>query len=378
MKVGVTTFGADGGKSGISQYLINLLREFDRVDNGWEFEVLTYEDERDLFLGAQSKMPSLLVSSRLRHPLLNIAWHQAALPRTCRKRRLDVLFLPAGNRRAPLWSPCPTVGTIHDFSSIHVSEKYDMGRMAYIKQVLPLLARRFTKVLTVSESSKMDIVEFARVPEERVVVTPLAASTELYFPADKEAAADRVGAKYGVRSPYILYISRIEHPGKNHLRLIRAFERLKAQEHLPHQLVLVGSDWLRAAEVHHAAAQSKWARDIVFTGFTPTADLPDFYRGADVFVFPSLYEGFGLPILEAMSCATAVACSNVSSLPEVAGAAAIQFDPFQEEDICDALRRLLTNAEIRRDYAARGFQRSQTFSWSATARLTLDVIQSVR
>ena len=377
MKIGITTFGGDGGKSGISQYIINLLREFEQVKNGVTFEVNTYADEKNLFMSAGSSMECALLSPKLRHPLLNIAWHQTGLPQHCRRGGFDVLFLPAGNRRAPVWAPCPTVGTVHDFSSIHVKAKYDPSRMFYIKKVLPFLARRFTKVLTVSESSKRDIVEFARVPEDRVVVTPLAAAAELYFPADKTAASASIAGKYNIRPPFILFVSRIEHPGKNHLRLIRAFDDLKAREHLPHQLVLAGSDWPGAEEVRRAAEKCRAARDIIFTGFTRTEDLPDLYRAADLFVFPSLYEGFGLPILEAMSCGTAVACSNISSMPEVAADAAVQFEPYREDAIADALQLLLTKDEIRQDYARRGYQRSRQFTWAATAQRTLEVLRSV-
>lgn len=376
MNVGITTFGADGGKSGISQYVINLLNQFALAENGAHFDVIVYEDEQSLFVPPAMHFTALCLSGRWRHPVLNIAWHQLALPRWCRKRGYDVLFLPAGNRRLPFSAPCPTVGTVHDFSSLHVEGKYDPARVLYITRVLPLFIRRLTRVLTVSESSKRDIVEYAGVPEDRVHVTPLAANRDLYYPRDRQSALARAVSKYGLRPPYILYISRIEHPGKNHVRLIRAFARLKESEALPHQLVLAGSDWMRADEVHGAAEMSGYADDIVFTGFVPTEDLPDLYCGADVFVFPSLYEGFGLPVLEAMCCGIPVACSNISSMPEVAGDAALLFDPYDEEAIEEALRELLTDPELRAYYAQRGLERSQRFTWSVTAARTLDVLRA--
>ncbi len=377
MKIGITTFGCDGGKSGIGQYIVNLLRSFSAFSlsgGNNSFETLCHQEESDIFIPEDSSIQAYPISSAYAPATVNIFWHQFMLPSLCRKREYDVLFLPAANRRAPLKVPCPAVGTVHDFSSLHVAEKYDPFRMFYIKKVLPALIRRLDQILTVSESSKRDIVEYAQVPENRVTVVPLAAEPETYYPRPKPECAERIGRKYGVTKPYIFFISRIEHPGKNHYRLIRAFARLKSEKKIPHQLVLAGSDWGRADIVHRAAEDSGCAEDIIFTGYTPGCDLPDFYCGADAFLFPSLYEGFGLPVLEAMTCGVPVACSNVSSIPEIAGDAALQFDPYDEEAIADAMFRLLEDESLREDCIQKGWKRSGLYSWEITARKTLDVL----
>jgi glycosyltransferase involved in cell wall biosynthesis len=310
----------------------------------------------------------------MRKPLLNVLWHQTALPRWCRRQKYDVLFLPAGNRRLPISVPCPTVGTVHDFSSIHVKGKYDPFRVFYITRVLPFLIKRLTRILTVSESSKRDIVEYAGIPEDRIRVTPLAADTRIFHPRDPQASRDAVCAKHGIRPPYILYISRIEHPGKNHAKLIEAFSRMKAAEDLPHTLVLAGSDWVRAEEVHAVAAASPSARDIHFTGFFPSADLPELLSGCELFVFPSLYEGFGLPVLEAMTSGVPTACADTSSLPEVAGDGALLFPPEDVDAMADAMKRMLVDEGLRRDFVRKGLERSRGFTWEETARRTLEVI----
>jgi glycosyltransferase involved in cell wall biosynthesis len=377
MKVGISTFGGDGGKSGISQYIIQLIREFARQPDGCTFETIGYGDERSVFVPESGGIVHLPFGSHLRSPIRNVFWHQTTLPRYCRERAFDVLFLPAGNRRLPLYSPCPTVGTVHDFSSIHVPGKYDRARLFYITQVLPFLIRRLTHVLTISESSKRDIVEYARVPEEKVTVTPLAADPDVYFPRDPQEALALLSPRHAVRPPFILYTSRIEHPGKNHARLIRAFAELKRKERIPHQLVLAGTDRERAEEVHRTAEETGIAKDILFTGFVATQDLPLLYQAAGIFVFPSLYEGFGLPILEAMACGTPVACSRISSMPEVAGDAAILFDPDEEGSISSAIWSIISQADLRKDLAVRGLERSKQFSWARTAAQTLAVIRSV-
>lgn len=372
MKIGITTFGGDGGKSGISQYIIRLLRTFDLMAEGIEFEVMVYEDEQSLFVPSSSGMQPLCFTKQLRNPVVNLAWHQTALPGWCRKKRYDVLFLPAGNRRLPLRVPCPTAGTVHDFSSIHVAEKYDPLRMFYIKRLLPFLIRRLTMVLTISESSKRDIVQYARVPEDRIMVIPLGVDMNTYLPRDRQYCLKGIDPRYRIRAPYVLYISRIEHPGKNHVRLIQAFSRLKSRTGAPHQLVLAGSDWFRAEEVHREAEQSPYARDILFTGFVAAEDLPLLYGGADLFVFPSLYEGFGMPILESMACRIPVVCSNLSSLPEVAGDAALLFDPYDVEDMASIMEKVLLSKELRETFAEKGWRRAQGYTWETTARMTID------
>jgi len=377
MKVGISTFGGDGGKSGISQYIIQLIREFARQPEGCTFEVISYSDEKAVFVPESSGIGHVPFGAHLRSPLRNVFWHQASLPRCCRERGFDVLFLPAGNRRLPVYSPCPTVGTVHDFSSIHVPGKYDRAHFFYITRVLPFLVRRLTHVLTVSESSKRDIVEYARVPEDKVTVTPLAANPQVYFPRDPQEAVALLLPRYAVRPPFILYTSRIEHPGKNHAGLIRAFAALKRKDGIPHQLVLAGTDRERADEVHRIAEETGFGKDILFTGFVANEDLPLLYQAADIFVFPSLYEGFGLPILEAMACGTPVACSNISSMPEVAGDAAVLFNPHEEDSIASAIRSIICGTDLRKDLAARGLERSRQFSWARTAAQTLGVIRSM-
>lgn len=375
MNFGITTFGGDGGKSGISQYIINLLSQFNRFTDRHSFDLFLYEQERDVFLDQGSCLAPLTFGERLRSPLINIAWHQFGLSRWCRRRKYDALFLPAGNRRLPYRAPCPTVGTVHDFSSLHVRGKYDWKRMFYIRSVLPPLIRNLTRVVTVSESSKQDIVHYANVPDDKVDVIYSAVDHDLYCPGDVEASQESVGEKYGVTQPYILYVSRLEHPGKNHIRLIEAFDLLKKRHDLPHQLLLAGSDWNGAEDIHRRAARSPFQRDIIFTGFAPTGDMPALFRGCELFAFPSLYEGFGLPILEAMACGAPTICSNVSSMPEVAGDAAVLFDPYEVDSIAEAAEQVLLDDVFRAKIAEAGRAHSLSFNWAETATQTLDVLQ---
>lgn len=374
MQVGISTFGCDGGRSGIGRYAVNLIRHLARLSDPAEYHLCAFQDESHVFVGDPTPRVHIdLFPNWMKRPVVNIAWHQTQLAGWCRRHRHEVLFLPAGNRRLPFHAPCPTVGTVHDFSSLHVSGKYDAARMFYIKQVLPVLVRRLTHVLTISESSKRDIVEYAQVDPERITVTPLAVDHAQYQ-VDSDEAQDRLRAQFQLEQPYLLYVSRIEHPGKNHIRLIEAFERLKASGHYPHLLVLAGSDWGGAEEVHKRAARSPFADEIRFTGYIPDSQLVALYACAEMLVFPSLYEGFGLPLLEAMAAGTPIACANVSSLPEVGGDAATYFSPDDPDSIHDAICQLLDDAEYRQRSIRKGIERSRQFTWEATAQNTYNAM----
>ncbi len=358
----------------MGQYISNLVAELhNHVDeNG--FHLLAHESALEEYSTISVDAQRITIGEWLRTPVLNVFWHQFALPFICSRLSFDVLFLPAASRRTPIMAPCPTVGTVHDLTPFHVAGKYDHSRMFYQTRILPMLLKRLTRIIAVSESTKRDLIEFAGIPEERITVVYHAADPILFHPRNRSDALERMRG-YGVRSPYIVYTSRIEHPGKNHLRLIHAFEILKAKEAIPHQLVLAGADWTRAEEVHKAASESPVRDDILFTGYVSSRDLPELYCGADMLVFPSLFEGFGIPILEAMSCGVPVACSNTSSMPEIAGDAAALFDPLDPNSIAHGVLGVLSSADARKRMAQKGLQRAELFTWREAASRTLDVIR---
>jgi glycosyltransferase involved in cell wall biosynthesis len=295
------------------------------------------------------------------------------LPRKLRRDRPDLLHV---QYTAPLACPVPVVVTVHDVSFVEHPEFFTPGRALQLRLTVRRTARAAACVLTPSEFSKRAILKAFHLPQERVVVVPNAVSDD-FRPRPAAHAAAEIHRRYGIPAPFLLTVGDLQ-PRKNHEGLIRAFsELIRHYPHLPHHLVIVGQDTWYGDRVRRAAARSGLAHRIHFPGFVPDEDLHCFYAACEIFVFPSLYEGFGLPVLEAMASGRAVACSNTTAMPEVADAAAILFDPRSPGEIMRAMRDLVTDPELRAHRERLGLKRAASFSWTAAAEATLGVYYSV-
>jgi len=375
LRIGVACFASDGGRSGIGQYLVNVVRRLPVLSPMDEFVLFAPRRDAALWEGLAPRVTVEYVSDLYDSPVPSLLWHAAALPRRLRTHRCDAVFLPAGNRRLGVAYGLPSVATVHDLSQLHVPQKYDMARMVYATRVLPALIGRQDRVVTVSSSTRADVLERTGIAPERVSVVPNGVDLSRYTTRNPAAAAGIAG-RLGLEQPYLLYVARLEHPGKNHVTLLEAYARLKAAG-LPHKLVLAGPRWSGAEAIDAAVARLGLADCVVFTGFVDGDDLPGLYLGASGFVFPSLYEGFGIPLLEAMASGTPCCVANVSSLPEVAGNAALLFDPRDPHDIAQSMHRLLTDDVLRARLRARGLQRCAEFTWERSAQGVLDACRSV-
>jgi glycosyltransferase involved in cell wall biosynthesis len=360
---GIIAYALDRGGSGISRYTLQLIASLRRI--GFPLTVFEagnyFSDPAVVRLPGASRLPLLLTLGQL-----EIAW-------AARRQKLDLVHDPTGV--CPLFlTAARRVVTIHDvfpYVSPHTSTTLD--RLIY-RLWLPLAVRRVDAVITDSQNSKNDILRFLPVKAGQITVIPVAAS-----PNYRPLAAGQVLPvleRHRLPQPYILYVGSIE-PRKNLLRLLQAYALLR--ESLPGwRLVIVGARnvWLSSSlteEIERLNLKT-W---IHFTGYVPEEDLPALYNGAGLFVFPSLYEGFGLPVLEAMACGVPVITSQASSLPEVAGDAALLVDPHSVEEIAAAMLRVLSDPGLRQDLKFRGLERSAGFSWERTARQTIDVYQKV-
>ena len=365
MRLLVSCIPFDGGKSGISVYIREVVREL--VAQGHELTLLVeprHERGEEKCEGAscladdvsrQKVIRTISAPHWTRRPVLSMLWHLFVLPFVIRRRRRDFdgFVICAANRRVCAWYPLPTTATVHDLANFHIPGKYSRLRMIYLAHVLPFFAKRAQHLVAVSGATKVDMMKFWHCRDEDVTVL-YNGLTEGHG-TSAERRKERPGA--------ILYISRIEHPGKNHLRLIEAYSRLPREIAAAHPLVIAGADWKDAEVVHEAAEKSPHADLIRFTGFVE--DIESLWAEAGFYVFPSLFEGFGLSLVEAMARGIPCACSNNGSLGEIAADVAVTFAPESVEDIAAALERLLTEPEEdRAARIARGLEHVKKFSWS--------------
>ena len=372
MRIGISTSVIQRGKTGVAQYLFALLRAFLPYADDNHFVLFVLEEDLPLFAFAKNKMQLVPVAETFRPPVKNILWHQRALPQLARGLDLDVLHVPSYRRM--LWPhPCPLVATIHDLAPFRVPKKYSASRMFYGRVVARRLAQRQDAIIAISENTARDIREFFDVSEENLHVIHNGLEHDRFFPGSREQAQAEMAARHQLRQPFFLYVARLEHPGKNHVRLISAFNQFKSATRSDWQLVLGGSDWHGAEAIHAAARQSPFASEIRLLGFVPDEDLPNLYRAADVFVYPSLYEGFGMPPLEAMACGCPVICSTSGSLGEVVGNAAAIVDPKNVNSIANQLGLLANDENLRERHRQAGFARARQFDWNRTARETLSL-----
>ena len=268
------------------------------------------------------------------------------------------------------------VVSIHDVSYLEHPEFFPMARRVQLKISVERTVRRAAKILTLSEFSRQGIARSYGLDPDKVAVVP-AACSDIFKPVSRAKAKAFVEGRFQVAHPFILCVGDLQ-PRKNLPGLIRAFEELVGNyPELPHHLVMVGKDTWYASKVHQAAENSPFGNRIHFTGYVDDAELLQIYNACDIFVFPSFYEGFGIPILEAMACGRAVACANTSAMPEVAGSAAVLFNPHSTEEMMTSMRDLLRNAELRARKERLGQQNAMRFSWMGTARQTLEVYYEV-
>jgi glycosyltransferase involved in cell wall biosynthesis len=230
-------------------------------------------------------------------------------------------------------------------------------------------------ILTNSETTKRDIVERLKIPSDKIHVTHLGAD-ECFRPMPKEAIQP-VLERHGLHKPYLLFVGTLE-PRKNLETLILAFNLLKEKNRIPHQLVLAGQKGWLSEPIFRAIEASPYRSDIVLTDYLEEGDLPALMNGAEVFAYPSFYEGFGLPVLEAMQCGTPVVTSNVSSMPEVGGDACLYADPHSMEEIADRILSVVQSADLKKTMMEKGIARSKRFSWEKCARETLAVYEGLK
>lgn len=354
---------------GIGTYIRNLLRHLGRIDRSTDYVLIVRPS--DVEIGAELGENFRTVADWSRSYSIR---EQLTIPLDLRREAVDLFHAP--HYVLPPLTPCKSVVTIHD--CIHLRfPQYLPNRLGYVyaRASLWVATHRASRVLTVSETSKRDILRYFRVPESKIDVIYNAIDERLGgAPSDEEVG--QVRERYQLYDPFVLYAGNIK-PHKNLERLIEAFHTLRRGGLEQVKLLIIGDEISKYASLRRAVHRHKLHKHVRFLGFVPDKTLASLYRLASVFVFPSLYEGFGLPPLEAMAAGTPVITSNVSSLPEVVGDAAILIDPYEPDEIAAAMRRVLTEPGLREDLRARGLARVKEFSWDRSVRRVREIYGEV-
>jgi glycosyltransferase involved in cell wall biosynthesis len=370
MKVGIDTFDCDSGLSGVGVYISQLMKRI--KPSGDRYELFGWSLDRY----AYSEMaPDLefISQCRLSGKTANALWHIYRYPAFARERKYDGCFFPAAHKQLPQSSPCPSVGVVHDMAAFWGKRGVREHLGMIIRMGLPRALRRLDRIIAVSRWVKQELVERMGVEESIVEVIPNGIDTTAFYPRPQNEDSVVLIQPFSFRRPYILCVSRLDHPVKNHVRLIEAFNIFKERTRFPHRLVLAGADSHHTEVIKNTAALSRFREDIFFTGHFPAKNLPELYSGADMAVVPSLYEGGGLGVLEAMASGIPVVCSRSAALPEVAEHAALYFDPASPEDMADRMVTLATNRETYLDCRKTGLKRAEAFSWDRCAEKTLQL-----
>jgi glycosyltransferase involved in cell wall biosynthesis len=345
--------------AGINWYIYNLLHHLPEMASDIEYTVFTSERRYTVTPGIHLQV-SRLPTDR---PPVRILWEQALQPWAVRRAKLDLLHSPAFV--GPLFSACPLVVTVHDLSFLFFPQSFRTLNRSYLRLFTWLSVRRAQRVLAVSESTKRDLVQYYGLSPAKVdVVYNGVDSAFRPLPAEQVAAFRR---QAGLPERFMLFVGTLE-PRKNVVRLIEAYARLP-KERPP--LVLVGGKGWLYEQIFAQVEALNLSGQVHFAGYVLAEDLPLWYNAADLFVYPSLYEGFGLPPLEAMACGTAVITSTASSLPEVVGKAGLAVDPTDTEALATAMGQMLIAKDLREQMQAEGLAQAQKFSWAKTARCTV-------
>ena len=369
LRIAIDAHSVGVGLGGNESYATNLIEALAEIDSQNQYTL--YVTKRAAVERYSNRWANFSVRRTAPHsPVIRIP---LTLSLELRRRPVDVLHV---QYTAPPLTPCPIVSTIHDLAFEHLPETFKRRSWMQLRLTVRSTAKRAAQIITLSDYSKRDIVKTYGINPDRICVTPAAAAPG-FKPVSDENELQRVRQTYGIESDYILSVGAIQ-PRKNLARLVAAYSRLRRahpQGKLP-TLVIVGKRAWLYGETLRTIEELELTSSVILTGYVPESDLPALYSGAVCFAYLSYFEGFGLPLVEAMKCGTPVVAGNRTSSPEVVGAAGMLVDPFQIDDIAAAIQRVIFDSDFRSDLKIKGLERARLFDWRETARQTLAVYQT--
>lgn len=369
MKLGVDTFGLDHGKSGLGSYLLSLLKCLPDTE-GVNIELFGPETDRYTYSSNRAFDYNGLVLKDCSKS--EYAWHVHKVDKFCRKNGYDVVFYTEGSRLVPGRANVPSIAVVNSILSTKLSECGYWERKQIVKGLSSMDC-----IIASSMYVKKDIVRCG-IKCPRIEIVHNGIDHSLFFPNSSSESEGFADIKpFAIKKPYIIYGSRMQGPEKKHVELIKAFTIFKEKTGLPHRLVLAGEDGGYAEQVEKAAFDSSAASDIFITGFFPREGFPELYRNAQLCIFPSVNEGVGLPVLEAMATGIPVACAKAGSLPEITGNNVLYFDSDSPESISQCIEQIVTDQKCSSELVESGIEWSKRFSWEKAADETVNIIRDV-
>jgi glycosyltransferase involved in cell wall biosynthesis len=353
--------------AGINWYIYNLLRHLPQVAGHYRYTAFLSESR------FSPEPPLAVCRSRLptaRAPV-RIFWEQAIQPAALRRAEVDLLHAMAFV--SPLLAPCPAVVTVYDLSFLRFPERFHPLKRLYLRLFTQWSVRRARRVIAISESTQQDVVRLLGKPADWVDVVPC--GVDRRFKPQTPAAVRAFRQQQGLPERFILFLGTLE-PRKNIVLLLKAYAQLVARSgDPPPKLIIAGGKGWFCQEIFAAVEQLDLANRVIFPGYVPEEEKPLWYSAAEIFIYPSLFEGFGLPPLEAMACGTPVIVSDTSSLPEVVGDAGLKVPPTDATALAEAMATLLHHPATRAEWRERGLKQAARFSWLDTARQTVHVYE---
>lgn len=368
MNIGIDVFGCDHGRSGSGSYVLSLVKNLPLDKDctydlfGPEIDRYTFDsgDGRSTYSGIQ--IPDSITAERL--------WHLFRLEYFAAKKKYDAVLFPIDSRLIRYTRKIPAIVVVHDV----LSETYKASNDVWALKLQMKALRSASKVIAVSQYIRKDLVSLG-IRSEKIEVIYDGIDHSMFYPRPVLDSAMVNIQPFAIKKPYIIYASRLSKPEKKHIELIRAFAVFKKKTGLPHRLVLAGSEDPYAESIHREAAACEYASDIFITGYFPYKDFPELYSGSEACVFPSVGEGVGLPLIEAMASGIPVACAKAGSLPEIAGDCALYFNPDDTEECALAIESVITDGKLRERLIKSGFEWVKRFSWEKTAEKTIDLVK---
>jgi len=370
MKIAIDATILRSQNTGTGFYVINLLNGLMKYDKENEYIVFGNKEiiKKFVFLNNKNfRIENVIFKNRI----VRVLWQLFILP--FKLKKLNVNILHSTNYITPLFKfNLKFIVTIHDLTFIIFPEKFTIVKRLFFRFMVPIFIRRADKVITVSENTKNDIIKFLKVPKEKISVT-FETYNECYDSEIKKEDSKKILDKYGINKNYFLFVGMIE-PRKNILSILKAF--IELDDELDEDLVIVGKKGWYYREIEEFMENIKNKRlknRIIFTGFVSEKELVSIYKNAEIFIYPSFYEGFGIPPLEAMVCGVPVITSNTSSIPEVVGDAAIKIDPYNYIELKEAIKVLKHNPQKKEEMSEKGKEQSKKFSSKKFAENTINI-----